>query len=173
MKNPHNTFIRIATTEDIPLIQQMAEIAYPPTYLGIEPPEMVSYMMGQMYSTESLLRQMEDGQEYCIVFEGEKAMGYISLRKETEDTCFIEKLYLLPEARRKGLGRTLVQTAIDYARTHCVLPCRLQLHVNRYNPSVEFYRHLGFDVIGQGDPYVGDGFQMHYFIMELRIEYFS
>ncbi len=161
--------IRRATREDIPLIQQMAEIAYPPTYLGIEPPEMVSYMMEQMYSTKSILRQMEDGHKYYIAFDGENALGYLSLRKEGEDVCFVEKLYLLPDARGKGIGRMLVQAAIEHARDCCVLPCRLLLHVNRYNPSVDFYRHLGFEVTGSGDPYVGEGFQMHYYVMELAV----
>ena len=56
-----------ATTEDIPVIRQLAEQAFPDTYREILSPEQIDYMMEWMYSAESLHRQMEEeGHTYYI-----------------------------------------------------------------------------------------------------------
>lgn len=65
----------------------------------------------------------------------------------------LEMLFLSPQARGKGLGRRMLQRAIDeYGVT--------RLTVNQQNPqAVGFYRHMGFQITGssptdeQGGPY--------------------
>ena len=65
----------------------------------------------------------------------------------------LEMLFLSPQARGKGLGRRMLQRAIDeYGVT--------RLTVNQQNPqAVGFYQHMGFQITGssptdeQGGPY--------------------
>ena len=62
---------------------------------------------------------------------------------DAED-CWLEDLYVRPEARGSGLGRALTQAVIDRATTR---GCRrVELDVNSENPAaMALYRSLGFD----------------------------
>ena len=62
---------------------------------------------------------------------------------EAED-CWLEDLYVEPQARGSGLGRALTQAVIDRATTR---GCRrVELDVNSENPAaLALYRSLGFD----------------------------
>ena len=89
-----------------------------------------------------------DDAEYLLAGEGEPvAVAQVRYRWsvwwEAED-CWLEDLYVAPEARREGLGRTLVEAVIDRARER---GCRrVELDVNSENPAaMALYRSLGFD----------------------------
>jgi ribosomal protein S18 acetylase RimI-like enzyme len=60
------------------------------------------------------------------------------------EDCWIEDLFIAPEARGSGLGRALVGAAFDRARERgCV---RMELDVNEANPAaVGLYESLGFE----------------------------
>ena len=53
----------------------------------------------------------------------------------------------------------------------CVEGCgvRIELNVNRNNPSIGFYHHLGLRILRQGDFHIGNGFYMNDYIMGLEV----
>ena len=46
---------------------------------------------------------------------------------------------------------------------------RIELNVNRNNPSIGFYHHLGLRILRQGDFHIGNGFYMNDYIMGLEV----
>jgi len=44
-----------------------------------------------------------------------KLLGTVGLCPVDEDTCKLRKMYLIPEARGRGLGRRMLERAIDHA----------------------------------------------------------
>jgi ribosomal protein S18 acetylase RimI-like enzyme len=79
---------------------------------------------------------------------GEPAGGVCQLRYRLSvwtgaEDCWLEDLYVLGEARRGGIGRSLVEAALDRARAR---GCRrIELDVNEQNTAaLQFYRALGF-----------------------------
>ena len=46
---------------------------------------------------------------------------------------------------------------------------RIELNVNRNNPSIGFYHHLGLRILRQGDFHIGNGFYMNDYIMGLEL----
>ena len=59
--------IKKATTNDIQLINEMAQIVFPATYREILSKEQLDYMMDWMYSPKNLRKQMEEeGHIYYI-----------------------------------------------------------------------------------------------------------
>lgn len=167
--------IRRATVEDIPIIQSMADVVFRKTYANILSPEQMEYMMGWMYSTSSLQSQIEgEGNAFYIAFFAEVPAAYVSFEQNgsTYDGAKIfhlQKLYILPEYQHSGLGRQLFEFVKKFLSDHYSERCRIELNVNRSNPAVGFYEHIGLVRTGQGDFPIGKGFYMNDFIYSLDI----
>lgn len=164
--------MRQAGTGDISAIRGLAEIAFRHTYRDILSPEQMEYMMEMMYSEESLTRQMTaEGNTFFI----EEGRGYVSFRRDgkTEDgkdRFHLEKIYVLPEFQGTGLGNALFKKVCDSILELSPDSPLLELNVNRNNPAVSFYEHLGMHKARQGDFDIGNGFYMNDYIMAKTIE---
>ena len=69
----------------IPLIQELADKAWIPTYLPILGKEQVDYMMDKFYSSNSLEQQMKNGQQFFICRKGDLAVGFASYSIENKE----------------------------------------------------------------------------------------
>lgn len=165
--------IRRATPDDIPVIRALADVAFRHTYRDILSPEQMEYMMEWMYSERSLLRQMgEDGHVYFLA-ETEKGTpcAYVSVQPLglQDDGAYLfelQKIYVLPDHQGGGVGRQLYGHICRFVKEAAAgWPCRIELHVNRYNSAVDFYRHLGMEILRTGDFPIGHGFYMNDYIM--------
>lgn len=160
--------IRQAGIQDIPAIRAMADIVFRDTYKDILSPEQMEYMMDMMYSEESLQRQLEEG-----VFFIDEGRGYASARPDgaADDGTpryHLEKLYVMPEARKTGLGKQLFETVCDWVKSR-EATALLELNVNRYNPSLGFYEHFGMARARSGDFPIGNGYYMNDYIMAIEL----
>jgi len=161
--------IRRASIDDIPAIMEMASVVFPETYRNIISREQIEFMMDMMYSEISLKHQMTTGGNIFFICEGR---GFVSFRykgrmEDGVDLFHLEKLYVMPEAQGKGLGRELFETVVKAAKSSSVGGTRIELNVNRNNKAVSFYEHLGMKIARQGDFPIGKGFYMNDYIMSI------
>ena len=49
-------------------------------------------------------------------------------------------------------------------------PCRMELNVNRHNPALGFYLHMGMKKVSEGDFDIGGGYYMNDYIMAIDVE---
>ncbi len=162
--------IRKATLEDIHLINQLAKEVFPATYKDILTPEQIDYMMDWMYSPENLKKQMtEEGHIYYIAYEECEPAGYVSIQPEEEDLYHLQKIYVIPYYQKSHLGKLLFQQAIKGIKELHPAPCRMELNVNRENPALGFYQHMGMEKVREEDTHIGNGFYMNDYIMEISI----
>ncbi|MCQ2143808.1 MAG: GNAT family N-acetyltransferase [Bacteroidales bacterium] len=165
--------IRKSTVNDVPKLREMAEIAFRDTYRTILSPEQMEYMMDWMYSEESLEAQILDKGHIYYIVEGK---GYVSIRPDGElpdgrPLFHLEKIYVLPDFKGQGLGRMFFSTAVEEARRLAGgRPFRIELNVNRSNPAVGFYEHLGMSRAREGDFPIGGGFYMNDYIYAIEID---
>ena len=113
--------IRKATTEDIPAIRSIAQVAFRKTYSSILSPSQLEYMMDMMYSEENLRRQMTIEEHVFFIEEGK---GYVSFRPDgkTDDghrRFHLEKLYVLPSCQKTGLAHRLPGVATAPTSEKC------------------------------------------------------
>lgn len=164
--------IRKATIKDIPKIGAMAGIVFRETYKDILSAGQMEYMMDMMYSPESLLRQMTAEGNVFFLEEGK---GYVSYRpdgvtRDGRERFHLEKLYVMPAYQKTGLGRVLFELVVSEVRAAAGgRPARLELNVNRGNPALTFYRHIGMYTARQGDFPIGNNYYMNDFIMALDL----
>lgn len=80
----------------------------------------------------------------------------------------LQKLYVMPEFQGQGLGLRLFDRVVSSVAPSA--PCSIELNVNRSNPAVTFYEHIGMRRLRQGDFPIGHGFYMNDYIMGLDID---
>ncbi len=161
-----------ATINDIELINTLAQDIFYTTYRSILSPEQLDYMFSMMYSLESLRDQIEvKGAQYFIARKDGEECGYISIISHGEAEYHLDKIYILKPFQGLGLGRDMVEFAINYLCSNHREGerLRLTLNVNRNNRAVGFYHAIGFTVAESGDFDIGGGYFMNDYIMELIV----
>ncbi|MXV49900.1 GNAT family N-acetyltransferase [Pedobacter sp. HMF7647] len=132
-----------ATVNDLPTIHKLAHEIWWPTYSEVISAEQISFMLENMYSEEALLQQMNEGMQFLLVNDEDGPIAFAGHCAE-ESAYKLHKIYLLPRAQGKGLGKKIIDHVADIARAN-YFQC-LELNVNRNNPAFEFYKKLGFEV---------------------------
>ena len=140
--------IKLASIEDIPAIVKIAYDTWFVTYQDVISQAQIEYMFGEMYTPESIYKQMDFYKHaFLILYQAEMPIGFASYGKLEEpiNTYKLHKLYLLPSEQNKGFGRMLLneveKQVADLGADY------LHLNVNRKNPALSFYEKLGYEII--------------------------
>jgi len=161
-------------TESIPVIRDLAERTWKAAYASILSPEQMKYMLDLFYSEAALKKQMEDGHQFIIAKENNKAVGFASYSvKSAEEplTYRLQKIYIDPECQGKGTGKLLIGFIINDISSYDAV--NLEVNVNRHNKAMEFYRKIGFKVIREEDINIGNNFFMNDYVMNLALHVYS
>lgn len=162
--------IQRATEDHIFAIQSLSDVIWPHTFGEILTKDQIAYMMDMMYSTESLEKQMyELNHQYLLVEEDGEYLGYLSyeLNYKGRKTTKIHKIYVLPSIQGRGIGRFFINAVEEIAKEND--NNTLSLNVNRYNKALDFYKRLGFEIVGVEDIDIGNGFLMEDYILNKRL----
>ncbi|WP_439880051.1 GNAT family N-acetyltransferase [Pontibacter sp. MBLB2868] len=162
------TTIHKAAATDIPVIKQLAEATWEPTYRSILSREQIDYMFGVIYTEKALQKQMQEGQVFLLLQENSRPVGFAaySLKDETERVYKLNKIYLLPEKQGKGYGKLLLHAVEEEVKAHGA--GKLDLNVNRYNKAKQFYEGCGYYVHQEEDIAIGP-YWMNDFVMRKEL----
>lgn len=154
---------------DMYIVHDLAHRIWPDTYGNIISKSQLEYMLDWMYDIHTLEKKVETGILYYSIKHEGVTCGFIGMEPNFPDAGFlrIHNLYVLPGMQGKGLGRDLINQAIDVAFDLDLHT--LHLNVNRYNKAKEFYEHVGFKQIGEEDIEIGKGYLMEDYIMVLPL----
>ena len=158
---------RKADISDIPVIQQIAEKAWRPTYSHILTEEQTLYMLDMMYSADTLQKQIKSSIEFYLANRDQQTLGYFSFEITEPKRMKLHKIYLDPEQKSKGTGRLI----IEYVKQHALKAGveQIELNVNKYNSAVQFYEKLGFFRAKEMVLDIGNGYVMDDYVMQLNL----
>lgn len=160
--------LREIKKDESSIIQNLARRTWPSTFNKILSNDQITYMLNWMYDLDLLQKQISAGHQFWLI-EKDAPMGFmgIELHHPSTSSMKIHKLYVLPEEQGHGWGRMLLGKAVEIAEMNSI-QCII-LNVNRFNASVDFYKHLGFNIIREENIDIGAGFWMEDFVMELKL----
>jgi len=164
--------IIIGKKEHMPAIWDIAVSTWPETYGNILTQDQIDYMLDMMYSSKALTEQMTNlGHHFLMVKQdnAQKFQGFVSYEFDYkgENKTKLHKLYVLPECHGTGIGRVLIDKVCEAAGKHG--NTSVLLNMNRFNKSLGFYKHIGFEIVGQEDIDIGNGFLMEDYIFEKQV----
>ena len=130
--------------------------------------EQNDYMIELFQSPEAITEQLYHGYRYHVVKDdaGEPVGFLAAYPRKTE--WYLSKFYLKADARGKGYGRKMMDFTAEEAKKAGF--DTIALNVNRFNPTVAIYRHLGFTVRREEKNDIGCGYYMDDYVMEYRID---
>lgn len=87
---------------------------------------------------------------YLVALIDGKVVGGCGIAQFADDekVCELRKLFLLPESRGLGLGKTLTESCLAYAKSKGYLQCYLDT-LSNMQPAIRLYEGLGFKHLTQ------------------------
>jgi N-acetylglutamate synthase-like GNAT family acetyltransferase len=93
---------------------------------------------------------------FVAVDGAERVVGTAGLLRTGPTSGEVRKMFLLPEARGQGVGRALLDTVLDAARTRGLERLTLTTR-HRYDRAIRLYERAGFRPAGSArEPRAGD-----------------
>lgn len=132
--------VRRAELGDVDAVREIGVKTWPVAYAGIASDGFIADGIAQWWSREAVERGIRNGIT-LVAADGDDLVGVVGLGREG-DSWVMWKLYVLPDHQGKGIGKALLEAAIE------ALPdgtTELLLDVLVANePAIGFYRSQGF-----------------------------
>ena len=160
--------LRKAKEEDLEIIRDIAAGTWPDAYLDIIGQAQIDYMLEKMYNRGELLKQLMDGHIFLIAEDNENQYGFAgySIIGHDERIYKLHKLYVLPSAHGKGVGKILINEVFNQVKDAGA--SALELNVNKHNKAKDFYLKGGFTVKESVKLDIGSGYFMDDYVMEYK-----
>lgn len=159
-----------ATPNDFKIIQEIAHKSWPVAYGKILYKSQIDFMLESMYGLEVLNdNYTKKNHLFLLINEFENPLGFASYEHHylNTNTTRLHKLYLLPEAKGRGLGKLLLEKIIKIAYDN--KSEIISLNVNKFNNAHLFYQKMGFEIVAVEDLEIGHGYLMEDNKMELKL----
>lgn len=159
-----------ATTKDLKLIREIAYGSWPATYGAILSNEQIDYMLNLFYSEETLSENLnKKGHHFILLHDDTNCIGFASFEHNylNKNHTRLHKIYLLPRAQGKGVGKLLIDTVEKLAaENHSDV---ISLNVNKFNKALSFYQKIGFKVVAEEVIELDFGYLMEDYKMEKKL----
>jgi len=157
------------TKDDIFIVNQLANSIWPDAFKDILEPAQIEYMLEWMYNVNTLTEQVQTGHLYYMITLDGVPKGFVGVEPNFPDvgTLRIHKLYVESDVHGKGLGKALLDKAIEIGKELDV--ASINLNVNRFNKAVDFYKSQGFEIIKEENINIGRGYFMEDYVMVLPL----
>lgn len=147
--------IRPCTLADLTTLQKISVETFIDTFAAQNTPEDMRLFLESAYTIEKLKAEMEtSGTTFYFIYNHDQLAGYLKINQQTalteqigKHSLEIERIYIRPEFKRKGLGKKLILYALHIAEVNTCSDVWLGVWEHNQN-ALAFYKALGFRKVG-------------------------
>lgn len=155
--------------EDLGLLQEVGIETYRDTFKDHNSPEIMTAYLDKAFDLKQLEKELTNpSSEFYLIYSNEEPAGYLKVNvddAQTEamgaDSLEVERLYIRRKFHKQGLGKHLMNKAIEIATERGKTKIWLGVWENNEN-ALAFYTKLGFVQTGAHSFYMGDDEQLDY-----------
>ena len=163
--------VRLAQYQDVPAMRQVAILSYEATFAQHNTRENMDAFYIDSYNLEKMQEEFyEPSAVLYLAFAEQTLAGFVRLRKNQEvastlgnNTIELQRLYIHPNQQGKGIGKLLMEKAMEYASQLQVDWIWLGVWEKNYNAQ-KFYTKWGFEKFDEHVFQMGDDPQIDWLL---------
>lgn len=168
--------IKKCTIEDVYILQDISVETFTETFNHQNSPESMKAYLDRAFNLEQLHKELSnDYSGFFFIYWDTEVAGYLKLNVNTaqtekmgNETLEIERIYIRNKFQKQGLGKYLINTAIEIAMEQNKRKVWLGVWEKNEN-AIAFYKKIGFEHTGAHSFYMGDEEQID-FIMTKTLQ---
>ncbi|MCO5261080.1 MAG: GNAT family N-acetyltransferase [Crocinitomicaceae bacterium] len=151
---------------ELELLQRISRLTFFETFSNQNSPENMRKYLNEHVSLEKLQQEYTNPLSFFYFAKiNENIVGYLKINFATtqtmpnnSDSLEIERIYVLNSMQKNGVGKQLLEKAIEISRNEQLTTIWLGVWEHNKN-AIEFYNHLGFIEFGKHPFQLGDDTQ--------------
>ena len=161
--------LKKCTVDDLDILRELSIRTYYETFSHLNTPENMAAYLGEAFHAEKLKKELADiNSAFYFLYCDENLAGYLKLNEAPSQTDIndnrsieIERIYVSAEFQGKGLGKFLMDQAIDMAIGRRKAYVWLGVW-EKNEKAICFYKKNGFHEIGTHTFVMGEDVQTDY-----------
>ncbi|ESQ79876.1 GNAT family N-acetyltransferase [Asticcacaulis sp. YBE204] len=110
----HTAKIRRISVDELPIVRELAMLIWPRLYRSVVSPVQMDAILSDLFDLDTLEEDMETrGHVYWLAEVHGKPVGFLSASAEQRHVS-IYKVYVLADYRGAGIGKAMMQSALDH-----------------------------------------------------------
>ena len=161
-----NKKVELITASQLNIVRDLAYDIWPDVYSEMITTEQIDFMLEMMYNQDTLRRDVERGVQFYVLSTDEQPVGFFAIEPNTPtpEVMRLHKLYLKKSFHGSGLGKFMLDNIELNTKAQGLQ--KINLNVNRNNPTVLIYKKQGYTITMSEDITIGDGYLMEDYQME-------
>lgn len=155
--------IREAVPADVESLAATGQRLFVGTYGDISGADDLAAHVDDYFGETAVARELErDGVRYLLAMDGDDIAGFLKLRRSdipksvpAETALEVQQLYVSPDQQRRGIGRRLMDHAVEIARETPVQGLWLSVW-EEADWAIKFYLRYGYRTVGTTDFWLGE-----------------
>lgn len=165
--------IKAVTEADLATLKEISIVTFRDTFGQQNTPANMQAYLDQAYNDDQLKQELRTKHAaFYFITVDEKLAGYLKLNIEEaqseamgQDSLEVERIYILPQFKRQGLGKRLINYAIEIANKMAKKTVWLGVWERNF-AAQQFYQFLGFKRVSEHSFYMGTDQQTDYIMVK-------
>ena len=158
--------IRFAKSKDAEMIADLSRQTFYESFAAHNTPENMQKFLDEQFTRNALIKEVTAPNNiFFLAYENEDVLGYVRMRVHNNppslgkiDAIELARIYVIQSAIGRGVGRLLMQTAIEVAREERKKMIWLGVWEHNHR-AIDFYTRWGFEKFAEHEFLLGDDAQ--------------
>jgi len=168
--------IKKCTIEDLCILQEISYETFNETFKQQNSPENMKAYLERAFNLKQLEKELSNtSSEFFFVYFNDEVTGYLKVNindaqseEMSDESLEIERIYIKNKFQKHGLGKYLLNKAMEIAMKYHKKKVWLGVWEKNEN-AIAFYKKMGFVRTGSHSFYMGDEEQMDFIMTKTLI----